>query len=139
MAGNLSFFCFQLKFSIILLSGTEITDELLLQLIGDGNDSEIEEVEDDEGDREESVLPLVPAEEPESPPRPGPSSATAPKARQKSTKNRDTHRRIWKQMLFNQKEHCYLERSSAAVRSPLAYFEDYFDENYYMRKFTYKF
>lgn len=83
MAGNLSFFCFQLKFSLFLLSGTEITDELLLQLIGDGNDSEIEEVEDDEGDREESVLPLVPAEEPESPPRPGLSSATAPKARQK--------------------------------------------------------
>ncbi|XP_039749876.1 piggyBac transposable element-derived protein 3-like [Pararge aegeria] len=124
---------------------TELTGELLLQLIGDGNDSEIEEVEDDEGDQEESVLQLVSAEEPESPPRPGPSSATATKARQKPTKSRDTRRRIWKQMPFNQKEHSYPERSSAAVRSPLAYFEDYFDDkffehaavctnNYYMRK-----
>ncbi|XP_039763838.1 piggyBac transposable element-derived protein 3-like [Pararge aegeria] len=94
---------------------TELTGELLLQLIGDGNDSEIEEVEDDEGDQEESVLQLVSAEEPESPPRPGPSSATATKARQKPTKSRDTRRRIWKQMPFNQKEHSYPERSSAAI------------------------
>lgn len=131
MAVNNSFFIFQLKFSLILLSETELRGVLRLQLIGDGNDSDIEEVADDGDDREESVLPLMPVEEHESPPRPGASSAPALKARQKPTEVRDTRRSIWKQIPFNQKEHCYPERLSAVVGSPLAYFGDYFDDNFF--------
>lgn len=130
---------------LFIYVGKQLSSELVLQLIGDGNDSDIEGVEDDEGDGEDLVLPLMHADKPTLPSSPGTSSARAPKARQKSTKSRDTRRRIWKQMPFNQKEHCYPERLPSTVRSPLAYFEDYFDNkffehaalctnNYYMRK-----
>lgn len=47
-------------------------------------------------------------------------------------RNRDpSRRRLWKSIPFDQKEHNFPPREQQTIRTPLEYFEDYFDDAFY--------
>jgi hypothetical protein len=123
------------------LRGKELSSDLVLQLLGDGNESEVEGLNDED----DLILqrPCSPA--PPSAPSPTPASRPPPQPRRRNEPRAVVRRRLWKQVSFNQKGHDYPQRQPCAVRSPLLYFQDYFDtdffeqcarctNNYYMRK-----
>ncbi|CAG4996440.1 unnamed protein product [Parnassius apollo] len=137
-----------------------LTSEYLLELIADGNESEIEGFEDEECHEEEGIE-AVPdwvagqsysdddisnseqEEEitniqdhmsrndqlPDLSGNPPPSVRTQSEAAQR---NRDPSRRsLRKSIPFDQKEHNFPPREQQTIRTPLEYFEDYFDDAFY--------
>ncbi|XP_052737981.1 piggyBac transposable element-derived protein 3-like [Bicyclus anynana] len=123
----------------------ELTSDLVLQLLGDGNDSEVEGLGDDDDMLFRNSSNQNPAVEIRSSCTPIPPPVVH-RTGNVACRRPGVRRRIWKQVSFNQKEHNYLPRARpAAIRSPMEYFNDYFDDeffehsamctnNYYMRR-----
>lgn len=130
----------------IYFSGKNLTDDIIFNLLGDGNDSDIEDildenflVEDNEAEYAEDLSTtesfIVP--EPPKPPEPVPSENTSSQAdsghsTQRVGSSRGQSRgKIWRQTNYPDKVHNYQPLPLNAIRTPIQYFEDYFNDEFY--------
>lgn len=134
-------------------------DDIILNILGDGNDSDIEDIldenfllEDSEAEHTEEVSTNESFVVPEPvPPENTSSQANGSHSSQQVSSSRVPSRRshsrgkIWRQTDYSDKVHNYQPLPLNALRNPIQYFEDYFSDdfyelgaectnNYYMRK-----
>lgn len=129
------------------MTGSELTSDLVLRLLGDGNDSEVDGLDDDnELPFQRSTNPSADEIEVSAPSSPLPQISRRIRPGNVVRRPTEARRRIWRQVPFNQKDHNYLPRAPPnAIRTPMEYFKDYFNyeffeqaamctNNYYMRR-----
>lgn len=114
-----------------------MSDDAILSLLADGNDSEIEDILDDNfiisGSDEEGVadevvevtepVPFEPHITSEPAVQVSLSSTSSPRGR--------TRGRIWRQTTYEDKAHDYQSLPLHRARTPMQYFEDYFNDDFY--------
>lgn len=126
--------------------GRDLNDDQVLQILGDGNLSEIEDFDEDDDNFQPNVLEdlnfddmisgIETEEEPELDPEPNtrpdtlaPSTPFQVERRQRTTRLAP-RKRVWKQVPFQDSSHDYPSLPVSTVRTPMEYFSDYFDKDF---------
>lgn len=135
-------------------TGVPLTNELAIQLLDEGNDSEIESLADgddlyesigvpdyqEDGESNDEMEDALFSEEPI------PSTSTNDNSQCAGKRKRNV--KVWNEASFNQKTHNYPNDQPKSVRSAMEYFQDYLNDeffeeaaecsnNYHMRKTGY--
>lgn len=113
-----------------------LSDDAILEIIGDGNDSDIDdileenflldtEVEEETEDQPHVIQQLAVA--------PVPSTTIQPVSSPRITPSRrgQSRGRIWRQIKYTDKPHDFQLLPMQPVRAPMEYFTDYFNDEFY--------
>lgn len=128
---------------MLLFLGRDLNDDQVLEILGDGNLSEIEDFDEEDDNFQPNVMGdldfddlfsgIEPEEEPELDPEPNPrpvTHATSAAERQRTTRP-PPRKRVWKQVPFQDSPHDYPSLPVSTVRTPIEYFSDYFDRGFF--------
>ncbi|CAH0731058.1 unnamed protein product, partial [Brenthis ino] len=111
--------------------GRSLNEDQVIQLLGDGNLSDVDEFEDDDDDIQPCVLEDIFTE---AEPEPQLLTALEPEnipGSSQPTSRPPSRKRVWKQVPFEDRSHDYAPLPVTPVKTPMEYFADYFDREFF--------